>query len=127
MIKDLLMSYTSLIHRLHFPLQVLMVRFASLFDVAARTVTFLNGKRYSLETLQSLGAGELLSAMCDFSEKLATMQLDADEMSLFTAVVLVSAGTDTSSFQKVLLESSDSEHLITKGRQNAGDGYTWEA
>ena len=84
-----------------------MVRFASLFDVAARTVTFLNGKRYSLETLQSLGAGELLSAMCDFSEKLATMQLDADEMSLFTAVVLVSAGTDTSFFRFPVYHCSD--------------------
>ncbi|KAM4600918.1 nuclear receptor subfamily 1 group D member 2a [Polymixia lowei] len=71
--------------------EVLMVRFASLFNMAERTVTFLSGKRYSLETLRSLGAGELLNSMCDFSEKLATLRLDQDEMSLFTAVVLVSA------------------------------------
>lgn len=71
--------------------EVLMVRFASLFDLSARTVTFLSGKCYSLQTLRSLGAGELLATMCDFSERLATLQLDDDEKSLFTAVVLVSA------------------------------------
>uniref|UniRef100_A0A8C7HZH5 Nuclear receptor subfamily 1, group D, member 2a n=1 Tax=Oncorhynchus kisutch TaxID=8019 RepID=A0A8C7HZH5_ONCKI len=68
--------------------EVLMVRFASLFDVSERTVTFLTGKCYSLELLR---AGELLTSMCDFSEKLAALQLDKDEMSLFIAVVLVSA------------------------------------
>lgn len=71
-----------------------MVRFASLFNMVERTVTFLSGKRYSLDTLRSLGAGELLNSMCEFSEKLAALRLDADEMSLFTAVVLVSAGED---------------------------------
>ncbi|RVE63122.1 hypothetical protein OJAV_G00165280 [Oryzias javanicus] len=71
--------------------EVLMVRFASLFNMSERTVTFLSGKRYSIDTLRSLGAGELLNSMCEFSEKLAALRLDADEMSLFTAVVLVSA------------------------------------
>lgn len=69
-----------------------MVRFAALFNAAERTVTFLSGKRYSLDALCSLGAGELLLSMCEFSEKLAALRLDADEMSLFAAVVLVSAG-----------------------------------
>ncbi|KAK7886216.1 hypothetical protein WMY93_025837 [Mugilogobius chulae] len=71
--------------------EVLMVRFASLFNMAERTVTFLSGKRYSLDMLRSMGAGELLTSMCEFSEKLAALRLDSDEMSLFTAVVLVSA------------------------------------
>ncbi|KAF6726993.1 Nuclear receptor subfamily 1 group D member 2 [Oryzias melastigma] len=71
--------------------EVLMVRFASLFNMSERTVTFLSGKRYSIDTLRSLGAGELLNSMCEFSEKLAALRLDPDEMSLFTAVVLVSA------------------------------------
>ncbi|XP_056141799.1 nuclear receptor subfamily 1 group D member 2a [Lampris incognitus] len=71
--------------------EVLMVRFASLFNMAERTVTFLSGKCYSLEMLRSLGAGELLNSMCEFSEKLAALRLEPDEMSLFTAVVLVSA------------------------------------
>ncbi|XP_010888168.2 nuclear receptor subfamily 1 group D member 2a [Esox lucius] len=71
--------------------EVLMVRFASHFDAAERTITFLTGKRYSLDLLRSLRAGELLTSMCDFSEKLAALQLDRDEMSLFLAVVLVSA------------------------------------
>lgn len=69
-----------------------MVRFASLFNLAERTVTFLSGKQYSLDTLRSLGAGELLNSMCEFSEKLAALRLNEDELSLFTAVVLVSAG-----------------------------------
>lgn len=59
-------------------------------------MTFLSGKRYSLDTLRSLGAGELLNSMCEFSEKLAALRLDSDEMSLFTAVVLVSAGKKAS-------------------------------
>uniref|UniRef100_A0A8C7WPL5 Nuclear receptor subfamily 1, group D, member 2a n=1 Tax=Oryzias sinensis TaxID=183150 RepID=A0A8C7WPL5_9TELE len=71
--------------------EVLMVRFASLFNMSERTVTFLSGRRYSIDTLRSLGAGELLNSMCEFSEKLAALRLDQDEMSLFTAVVLVSA------------------------------------
>ncbi|KAM9852288.1 nuclear receptor subfamily 1 group D member 2a [Aulostomus maculatus] len=71
--------------------EVLMVRFASLFNMAERTVTFLSGKHYSIDTLRSLGAGELLNSMCEFSEKLMALRLDSDEMSLFTAVVLVSA------------------------------------
>ncbi|KAJ4930592.1 hypothetical protein JOQ06_024901 [Pogonophryne albipinna] len=71
--------------------EVLMVRFASLFNAVERTVTFLSGKRYSLDTLRALGAGELLNSMCEFSEKLAALRLDSEEMNLFTAVVLVSA------------------------------------
>lgn len=72
--------------------QVLMVRFASLFNLAERTVTFLSGKRYSLDQLRALGAGELISSMCEFSEKLAALRLSEEELRLFTAVVLVSAG-----------------------------------
>lgn len=73
-------------------LQVLVVRFASLFDVKDRTVTFLGGKKYSVDTLRSMGAGDLLNSMFDFSEKLINLGLSEEEMSLFTAVVLVSAG-----------------------------------
>ncbi|KAI1891132.1 hypothetical protein AGOR_G00160860 [Albula goreensis] len=49
--------------------QVLMVRFCSLFNAKERTVTFLNGQ----------------------TEKLGALGLEADEMALFMAVVLVSA------------------------------------
>lgn len=76
-----------------FPGQVLVVRFASLFDVKERTVTFLSGKKYSVEMLCSMGAGDLLNSMLDFSEKLCALDLSEEEMSLFTAAVLVSAGT----------------------------------
>ena len=74
--------------------QVLMVRFASLFDAKERTVTFLSGKKYSVDDLHSMGAGDLLNSMFEFSEKLNALQLSDEEMSLFTAVVLVSAGKE---------------------------------
>uniref|UniRef100_A0A3B4UE19 Nuclear receptor subfamily 1, group D, member 2a n=1 Tax=Seriola dumerili TaxID=41447 RepID=A0A3B4UE19_SERDU len=103
--------------------EVLMVRFASLFNVVERTVTFLSGKRYSLDTLRSLGAGELLNSMCEFSEKLAALRLDADEMSLFTAVVLVSA--DRSGIQDLNSVEALQDKLIRALRnlvmQNHGD------
>ncbi|XP_026227396.1 nuclear receptor subfamily 1 group D member 2a [Anabas testudineus] len=103
--------------------EVLMVRFASLFNVVERTVTFLSGKRYSLDTLRSLGAGELLNSMCEFSEKLAALRLDPDEMSLFTAVVLVSA--DRSGIQDLNSVEALQDQLIRALRnlvmQNHGD------
>lgn len=71
-----------------------MVRFASLFDAKERTVTFLSGKKYSVDDLHSMGAGDLLNSMFEFSEKLNALQLSDEEMSLFTAVVLVSAGKE---------------------------------
>lgn len=69
-----------------------MVRFCSLFDPKERTVTFLNGHTYSLASLRALGMGSLLDSMFDFSEKLGSLGLEPDEMALFMAVVLVSAG-----------------------------------
>lgn len=81
-------------------MQVLMVRFSSLFDVKQRTVSFLSGRSYSVEALRSMGAGELLSSMFDFSEKLVALQLSPEETSLFTALVLVSAGTKFRTLKK---------------------------
>lgn len=72
--------------------QVLMVRFASLFDVKEQTVTFMSRTRYGLEELWAMGMGDLLGAMFDFSEKLSALELSDEELGLFTAVVLVSAG-----------------------------------
>ncbi len=69
-----------------------MVRFTSLFDVKERAVTFLSGRKYSVEEMRSMGAGDLLNSMFDFTEKLLALNLSEEEMSLFTAVVLVSAG-----------------------------------
>lgn len=72
--------------------QVLMVRFASLFNMKEQTVTFISGATYSLVELQAMGMSELLRAMFDFSHKLAALDLNTQELGLFTAVVLVSAG-----------------------------------
>lgn len=69
-----------------------MVRFCTLFNAEDRTVTFLNGQTYPLSTLRLLGMGSLLDAMFEFSEKLGSLGLEPDEMALFMAVVLVSAG-----------------------------------
>ncbi|XP_030410357.1 nuclear receptor subfamily 1 group D member 1-like [Gopherus evgoodei] len=71
--------------------QVLMVRFSSLFNPKEKVVTFLSGETYSLCSLRSMGLGCLLDAMFEFSEKLGSLGLDAQEMALFMAVVLVSA------------------------------------
>lgn len=45
--------------------------------------------------------GSLLDAMFEFSEKLASLSLEPDEMALFMAVVLVSAGKN---IDKILRE-----------------------
>lgn len=74
-----------------------MVRFCTLFNAEERTVTFLNGQTYPLSALRALGMGSLLDAMFDFSEKLGSLGLEPDEMALFMAVVLVSAGKKHSS------------------------------
>ncbi|XP_067385678.1 nuclear receptor subfamily 1 group D member 1-like [Emydura macquarii macquarii] len=71
--------------------QVLMVRFSSLFNPKEKVVTFLSGETYSLCSLRTMGMGCLLDAMFEFSEKLGSLGLDAQEMALFMAVVLVSA------------------------------------
>uniref|UniRef100_A0A8C5KH72 Nuclear receptor subfamily 1, group D, member 2 n=2 Tax=Jaculus jaculus TaxID=51337 RepID=A0A8C5KH72_JACJA len=90
--------------------EVLMVRFASLFDAKERTVTFLSGKKYSVDDLHSMGAGDLLNSMFEFSEKLNSLQLSDEEMSLFTAVVLVSA--DRSGIENVNSVEALQETLI---------------
>ncbi|XP_012697181.2 nuclear receptor subfamily 1, group D, member 4a [Clupea harengus] len=90
--------------------QVLMVRFCSLFNPKDRTVTFLNGKTYSLATVRALGMGPLLDTMFDFSEKLGALGLEADEMALFMAVVLVSA--DRTGIQDVSALEQLQEGLI---------------
>ncbi|KAM6958675.1 nuclear receptor subfamily 1 group D member 2b [Aplochiton taeniatus] len=90
--------------------EVLVVRFASLFDVKDRTVTFLGGKKYSVEALRAMGAGDLLTSMFDFSEKLTGLGLCEEEMSLFTAVVLVSA--DRSGIENVNSVEALQETLI---------------
>ncbi|XP_006005300.1 nuclear receptor subfamily 1 group D member 2b isoform X1 [Latimeria chalumnae] len=90
--------------------EVLMVRFASLFDAKERTVTFLSGKKYSVDALRLMGAGDLLNSMFEFSEKLNALQLSEEEMSLFTAVVLVSA--DRSGIENVNSVEALQETLI---------------
>ncbi|XP_028930951.1 nuclear receptor subfamily 1 group D member 1 [Ornithorhynchus anatinus] len=71
--------------------EVLMVRFASLFNVKEQTVMFMSRTTYSLQELGAMGMGDLLAAMFDFSEKLSSLALTEEELGLFTAVVLVSA------------------------------------
>ncbi|KAF3833516.1 hypothetical protein F7725_024720, partial [Dissostichus mawsoni] len=68
------------------------------------------GKRYGVETLRAMGAGDLLNSMFDFSEKLVNLGLSEEEMSLFTAVVLVSA--DRSGIENVNSVEALQETLI---------------
>ncbi|XP_062874549.1 nuclear receptor subfamily 1 group D member 1 [Trichomycterus rosablanca] len=79
--------------------EVLMVRFASLFNFKEKTVTFISGTTYSLQALRSMGMGDLLGTMFNFSEKLNALELSAEELGLFTAVVLVT--TDRSGIENV--------------------------
>ncbi|XP_036287496.1 nuclear receptor subfamily 1 group D member 2 isoform X2 [Pipistrellus kuhlii] len=108
---------------------VLMVRFASLFDAKERTVTFLSGKKYSVDDLHSMGAGDLLNSMFEFSEKLNGLQLSDEEMSLFTAVVLVSADrsgienvNSVEALQETLIRALRT--LITKNHPNEASIFT---
>ncbi|XP_030397176.1 nuclear receptor subfamily 1 group D member 1 isoform X1 [Gopherus evgoodei] len=71
--------------------EVLMVRFAPLFNVKEQTVMFMSRTTYSLGELWGMGMGDLLSSMFEFSEKLGSLELTEEELGLFTAVVLVSA------------------------------------
>ncbi|XP_034560606.1 nuclear receptor subfamily 1 group D member 2b [Notolabrus celidotus] len=109
--------------------EVLVVRFASLFDLKDRTVTFLGGKKYSVDTLKAMGAGDLLNSMLDFSEKLLNLGLSEEEMSLFTAVVLVSADrsgienvNSVEALQETLIRALRS--LITKNHPNESAIFT---
>ncbi|XP_069021371.1 nuclear receptor subfamily 1 group D member 1 [Embiotoca jacksoni] len=90
--------------------EVLMVRFASLFNVKEQTVTFISGATYSLMDLQAMGMSELLGTMFDFSHKLAVLELNAHELGLFTAVVLVSA--DRSGIENVASVEQLQDNLI---------------
>ncbi|XP_029450933.1 nuclear receptor subfamily 1 group D member 2-like isoform X2 [Rhinatrema bivittatum] len=71
--------------------QVLMVRFAMLFNPEEKSLTFLGGGCYALSSLRGMGMGSLLDAMLEFSEKLGSLRLDPQEMALFMAVILMSA------------------------------------
>ncbi|XP_060637907.2 nuclear receptor subfamily 1 group D member 2 [Anolis sagrei] len=109
--------------------EVLMVRFASLFDAKDRTITFLSGKKYSLDDLRSMGAGDLLNSMFEFSEKLNALNLSDEEMSLFTAVVLVSAErsgienvNSVEALQETLIRALRT--LITKNHPNEASTFT---
>uniref|UniRef100_A0A672I7Y1 Nuclear receptor subfamily 1 group D member 2-like n=1 Tax=Salarias fasciatus TaxID=181472 RepID=A0A672I7Y1_SALFA len=109
--------------------EVLVVRFASLFDVKERCVTFLGGTKYSVDALRAMGAGDLLGSMLDFSEKLINLGLSEEEMSLFTAVVLVSADrsgienvNSVEALQETLIRALRS--LITKNHPNESAIFT---
>lgn len=56
-----------------------------------------------------MGAGELLNCMFEFSEKLSALQLNEEEMSLFSAVVLVSAGMP---FKNIETQQKKQQKLI---------------
>uniref|UniRef100_A0A3P8YEI0 Nuclear receptor subfamily 1 group D member 1 n=1 Tax=Esox lucius TaxID=8010 RepID=A0A3P8YEI0_ESOLU len=98
--------------------EVLMVRFASLFNVKEQTVTFISGTTYSRDALRAMGMGGLLGTMFEFSEKLSALELTAEELGLFTAVVLVSA--DRSGIENVNSVELLQESLIRALRTLVG-------
>ncbi|KAM4725345.1 nuclear receptor subfamily 1 group D member 2b [Anableps anableps] len=109
--------------------EVLVVRFASLFHVKEHSVTFLGGQKYSVDALRTMGSGDLLSSMFDFCEKLMSLGLSEEEMSLFTAVVLVSADrsgienvNSVEALQETLIRALRS--LITRNHPNESAIFT---
>ncbi|KAJ7992229.1 hypothetical protein DPEC_G00276350 [Dallia pectoralis] len=105
--------------------EVLMVRFASLFNVKEQTVTFISGATYSLEALRDMGMGGLLGTMFEFSGKLSALELTAEELGLFTAVVLVSA--DRSGIENVESVELLQESLIRALRTLVGQSFPGDA
>ncbi|XP_067869570.1 nuclear receptor subfamily 1 group D member 1 [Heterodontus francisci] len=105
--------------------EVLMVRFASLFNMKEQTVTFISGTTYSIEELRGMRMGDLLNSMFDFSEKLSSLHLSEEELGLFTAVVLVSA--DRSGIENVNSVEQLQETLIRVLRALIMKNYPNEA
>ncbi|XP_037549553.1 LOW QUALITY PROTEIN: nuclear receptor subfamily 1 group D member 2b [Nematolebias whitei] len=109
--------------------EVLVVCFASLFNTKERTVTFLGGNKYSVDALKAMGSGDLLNSVLDFTEKLMNLGLNEEEMSLFTAVVLVSAdrsgienANSVEALQEMLIRALRS--LITRNHPNESAVFT---
>ncbi|KAK1880458.1 Nuclear receptor subfamily 1 group D member 2 [Dissostichus eleginoides] len=87
------------------------------------------GKEIRRRDSESHGGGDLLNSMFDFSEKLVNLGLSEEEMSLFTAVVLVSADrsgienvNSVEALQETLIRTLRS--LITKNHPNESAVFT---
>ncbi|KAK3082888.1 hypothetical protein FSP39_008096 [Pinctada imbricata] len=71
--------------------EVLLVRFACLFDPETNTMMFADGKLFKRHPSQaSTNAGFLLDSMFDFAERFNALNLSENEIALFSAVVLLS-------------------------------------
>ncbi|KAL5006017.1 hypothetical protein ScPMuIL_017175 [Solemya velum] len=71
--------------------EVLLVRLACLFDPDSNTMLFACGKLYKrLPSNMSNSAGFLLDSMFDFAERFNKLNLNDDELGIFSAVVLLS-------------------------------------
>ncbi len=76
--------------------EVLLVHLACLFDNQTNTMLFTNGKLYKRVSMPiTNSAGFLLDSMFDFAERLNALQLTDEEIALFSAVVIISAGMDS--------------------------------
>lgn len=73
--------------------EVLLVRLACLFDPDSNTMLFACGKLYKrLPSNMANSAGFLLDSMFDFAERFNKLNLNDDELGIFSAVVLLSPG-----------------------------------
>ncbi|XP_060074252.1 ecdysone-induced protein 75B, isoforms C/D-like [Ylistrum balloti] len=71
--------------------EVLLVRFAALFDPDTNTMLFTCGKLFKRHpSTVTTSAGFLLDSMFDFAERFNKLNLTDDEIALFSAVVLLS-------------------------------------
>ncbi|XP_070622400.1 nuclear receptor ROR-gamma isoform X2 [Erythrolamprus reginae] len=71
-------------------MEVVLVRMCRAFNSENRTV-FFEGKYASPEVFKSLGCGELINSIFDFTQSLCLLHFSENEMALFTALVLINA------------------------------------
>ncbi|KAM5280639.1 nuclear receptor subfamily 1 group D member 2 isoform 4-T4 [Ctenodactylus gundi] len=68
--------------------EVLMVRFASLFDAKERTVTFLSGKKYNRSGIENVNSVEALQETLIRALRTLIMKNHPNEASIFTKLLL---------------------------------------
>ncbi|KAM8890401.1 nuclear receptor ROR-alpha A-like isoform 1-T1 [Synchiropus picturatus] len=105
-------------------LEVVFVRMSRMFDTQKNSVYF-DGKFASTEVFKSLGCDDLITSVFDFARSLSLLQLNEEELALFSAFVLFSA--DRSWLQEALqVEKLQQktllalEHVLQKNQR--GDG-----
>uniref|UniRef100_A0A3Q4HEB4 RAR related orphan receptor A n=1 Tax=Neolamprologus brichardi TaxID=32507 RepID=A0A3Q4HEB4_NEOBR len=73
-------------------LEVVLLRMCRVFDSQNNTV-FFDGKFAGPEVFKALGCDDFITAVFDFAKSMCSLHLSEDELALFSAFILLSAGT----------------------------------